>query len=126
MSAVIQSGALASRHIPSVVVTDMQKATAGKPDTRVFDELTNPNSRSMRRNFQELMVPKSRSHTWPSTNHDSSFEQFASMKWLLTYYAQPDLFDSEQAARLTCLIGDAGSVVACESEDSASFFFGGS
>ena len=44
MAAVINSGVYAARNMDSVHVSDLQKIDAGRPDTKLFNAMTNPNT----------------------------------------------------------------------------------
>ena len=70
----------------------------------------------MRKEFQDLMKTKSKSHNWPSTTQLMEFNQVTATEWFLHYWPRRHLIPGGPSASwFSCLVGRPGEVVACKS-----------
>ena len=71
-----------------------------------------PLAQVMAKEFQKVMMPKTKAHTWPATTQTGQFEEFGATEWLFKFMADPSITASCQNAWLTGLVGSPGDVVA--------------
>lgn len=85
----LRSGTLEERKVPRLKVSEQDKATAGAFRLR-FRDSVNSKLRSqghkLPKDMQLMMVPKSKTHTWPSPAPSSLFSSAAATQWLFTFY----------------------------------------
>ena len=99
-------------------VSNSEKAqsSADKSKAQKVVAITNPNSHTMSKEFQNLMQFKTRSSTFtrPSTSHESLFNEVASLQFLQE--GQHDVRkEGFEVATLDCLVGKPGDTLACRS-----------
>ena len=73
-------------------------------------------SQALKKEFQRLIVPKSKEHTWPTTSHSGDFQQLGATQWFFTCMQEPDPTQNFARASLTTLVGSPGEVVASQSK----------
>ena len=72
-------------------------------------------SQALKKEFQDIMLPKSKMNSWPASNQLMEFQQVAATEWLYHAWPQKESFDSGlSAAWLTTLV-KPGEVVVCKS-----------
>ena len=85
----LRSGALEERKVPCLKVSEQDKAIAGSFRLR-FRDAVNSKLRSqghkLPKDMQLMMVPKSKTHTWPSPAPSSLFGSAAATQWLFSFY----------------------------------------
>lgn len=117
--AMINSGVLEGRNIPTVSVSDYAKASAsaGKDGGKKVVETTHPNKHKMAKAFQNVMKWKGSSpnFTWPSSSHSTLFGEGAALEFCLStgLNAGQHVLDS---ATMVCLVGAPGSLLASNKE----------
>ena len=109
--AVQHSKVMQSRGWDHITVSDMEKASASLRTIPPFGPYTHPNAHKLKKCFQEVMKHKSGQHFWPATTPQSLFNEVLSFQWLVEEH--PKTKDTSMtAANLSCLVGQAGSLVA--------------
>ena len=112
------SNVLSGIKTPHITVSNSEKAqsSADKSKAQKVVAITNPNSHTMSKEFQNLMQFKTRSSTFtrPSTSHESLFNEVASLQFLQE--GQHDMKKERfEVATLYCLVGKPGDILACRS-----------
>ena len=69
----------------------------------------------MKKEFQSLMMPKSKLHTWPCTTQPGQWQEFGATQWLFKFMDDPSITVSCKDAWLSSLVGRPGDVVAQQS-----------
>ena len=69
----------------------------------------------MQKEFQKVMMPKSKLHNWPATTQPGQFQEFGATQWLFKFMDDPAITNSCNDAWLTSLVGSPGEVVANKS-----------
>ena len=70
-------------------------------------------AKAMKQEFQRVMKPKGKLHTWPATTQPGQWQEFGATQWLFEFRSHSE-GHSVNAAWLTSLM-DAGCVAACRS-----------
>lgn len=113
----LASGVLQERNVPMVAVSGADKAMADAFQSKKREGIARrllSQGHKLPRDMQQLMVPKSGAHTWPSPAPSSLFGSAASTAWLFAYYGQGSKLQEQcgvNSAWLSCL-AKAGNLVA--------------
>ena len=88
--------------------------------SRVFASIV----KVLKREFQGLMEPKSKTHSWPNTTQRSDWQQVAAFEWFLEYMSNPAKYpDGPDSAWMSCFVGSPGQVVVNVKEHSLVLIF---
>ena len=73
-------------------------------------------AKALKKEFQSIMLPKSKTNNWPASNQMMEFQQVGATEWLFHAWPQRSSFAGLSAAWLTTLVGKPGSVVVSKTE----------
>lgn len=113
--AVVTSNVFAGRNLEHLKVSELAKAKAStsRAKSRSVIKTTHPSNHAMSKKYQSVMAYKASrpNFTWPSTSQSSLFDEVACLELLVHLGANigPDTLGP---ATVTCLVGQAGDLVA--------------